>query len=169
MLTGKLVRVRHARNRLVPMYLNPADRNWLGVANQLLLAFRDAPGRTRGELEAELADVVGDGPGQLVHQGLTKLLEDRCETEVASEVPPGEVREAVFRTASTHHAAAAKAGQPFDRDAVLATVAAELKMSPEQFEQTLQAYDEVGRMLGGMIAHPEKFLPRGRPFADPDN
>ena len=88
MLTGKLVRVRHARNKLTPLYLDPRDKNWLGVVEQLLFAFRDAPGRTRGELEAELAGVVGDGPGQLVHQGLTKLLEDRCETEVASEVPP---------------------------------------------------------------------------------
>jgi len=139
MLTGKLVRVRHARNKLNPLYLDPRDKNWLGVAEQLLFAFRDAEGRTRGELEAELADVVGDGPGQLVHQGLTKLLEDRCETEVASEVPPGEVREAVFRTASTQHAAAAKAGQPFDRDAVLATVAAELKLLPEQVDQALFA------------------------------
>ena len=87
MLTGKLVRVRHARNKLTPLYLDPQNKNWLGVAEQLLFAFRDAPGRTRGELEAELADVVGDGPGQLVHQGLTKLLEDRCETEVALAKP----------------------------------------------------------------------------------
>jgi predicted nuclease of restriction endonuclease-like RecB superfamily len=99
MLTGKLVRVRFARNKLTPLYLSPTDRNWLGVAEQLLFAFRDAPGRTRGELEAELASAVGDGPGQLVHQGLTKLLEDRCETEVASEVPPDKLREAVFRAA----------------------------------------------------------------------
>src|SRR5918994_20087 len=133
MLTGKLVRVRHARNKLTPLYLDPRDKNWLGVAEQLLFAFREAPGRTRGELEAELADFVGDGPGQLVHQGLTKLLEDRCETEVASDVPPDKVREAVFRTSATRHAA--KEGQPFDRDAVLAAVAAELKLLPEQVDQ----------------------------------
>ena len=139
MLTGKLVRVRHARNRLVPMYLNPADRNWLGVAHQLLLAFRDAPGRTRGELEADLADLVGEGPGQLVHQGLAKLLEDRCETEVASDVPPDQVREAVFRTSALHHAATAKADRPFDRAAVLEEVAAELSLPPEQIDQALFA------------------------------
>ncbi len=36
-------------------------------------------------------------------------------------------------------------------------------VSHEQFDKTVLAYEEVGRMLGGMIAHPEKFAPRGRP------
>ena len=31
----------------------------------------------------------------------------------------------------------------------------------EQFTQAVRCYDEVGRMLGGMMAHPEKFTPRG--------
>lgn len=139
MLTGKLVRVRHVRNKLVPLYLDPRGKNWLGVAEQLLLAYRDAAGRTRGELEADLADVVGDGPGQLVHQGLAKLLEDRCEFEVSADVPPDRVREAVFRTSAGHHAAAAKAGKPFDRNAVLAETASELKLSSEQVDQALFA------------------------------
>src|SRR5436305_3901186 len=132
MLTGKLVRVRHARNKLVPHYLNARDPIWLGVADQLLSVFREAPGRTRGDLEAELADLVGDGPGQLVHQGLAKLLEDRCETEVSADVPPDQVREAVFRTSAQHHAAAMKAGAPFDRGVVLAALADELKLAPQQ-------------------------------------
>jgi predicted nuclease of restriction endonuclease-like RecB superfamily len=139
MLTGKLVRVRHARNKLVPLYLPPHDRNWLGVAEQLLFAFRDAAGRTRGELEADLGQPVGEGPGQIVHQGLAKLLEDRCEFEVASDIPPDRVRETVFRTAAQHHAAAAKAGTPFDRNAVLAAVAGELALAPEQVDLALFA------------------------------
>lgn len=39
-------------------------------------------------------------------------------------------------------------------------------LSSEQFDHCLRAYDEVGRMVGGMIAHPEKFVPRGKPSAD---
>lgn len=139
MLTGKLVRVRHARSKLLPLYLNPRDPNWLGVAEQLLLAYRDAPGRTRGELEADLADLVGEGPGQLVHQGLAKLLDDRCETEVAADVPPDEVRELVFRLSASEHKTAAVAGQRFDRQAVLVRAADELKLSPEQVDRALFA------------------------------
>ena len=76
MLTGKQVRVRVVRNKLTPLYLKPTDPALLGVAEQLLYAYRDAAGRTRGEIEAELADLLGEGPGQLVHQGLAKLLDE---------------------------------------------------------------------------------------------
>ena len=139
MLTGKMVRVRHARNKLVPLYLPAGDRQWLGLAEQLLFAFGDAEGRTRGELEEQLGDLVGDGPGQLVHQGLAKLLEDRCEFEVASDVPPETVREAVFRVSARHHAAVAATKLPFDRDAALKEAAGELDLSPEQVDLALFA------------------------------
>ena len=39
-------------------------------------------------------------------------------------------------------------------------------LSREQFDQAVKAYDEVGRMLCGMMAHPEKFAPRGSPGSD---
>jgi len=161
MLTGKLVRVRHAKNKLVPLYLNARDPVWLGVADQLLSTFREAPGRTRGEVEAELADSVGDGPGQLVHQGLAKLLEDRCETEVAADVPPEQVREAVFCASAARHAASAKTGVPFDRAAVLAAVAGEMKLLPEQLDQALFAdlWDEQ-RVLKFDDTTPAKLLER---------
>lgn len=139
MLTGKLVRVRHAKNKLVPMYIDAHNRDWLAAAEQLLFAYRDATGRTRGELEEQLADLVGDGPGQLIHQGLAKLLEDRCDFEVAADVPPDQVREAVFRTSAEHHASAGKAATPFDRDAVLTAVAGELHITPEQVDRALFA------------------------------
>src|SRR5437660_6208330 len=122
MLTGKLVRVRHARNRLLPQYLDTANEGWLALAEQLLFAYRSAPGRTRGEIEEELAPLVGEGPQSLLHQGLAKLLEDRCEFEVASDHPPDEIREAVFRAAAVHRAETAGSQRPFDRAAVLAEV-----------------------------------------------
>jgi predicted nuclease of restriction endonuclease-like RecB superfamily len=136
MLTGKLVRVRHARSKLVPLYLDPADRGWLGVAEQLLFAFRAAPGHTRGEVWGELEDVVGEGPRSLVHQGLAELLEDRCEFEVTADHPPDELREAAFRAAVAHRQ---KVGAAFDRAAVLAEVGAALALSAEQVEQSLFA------------------------------
>jgi uncharacterized protein len=161
MLTGKLVRVRHARNRLVPMYLNPHSDDWLGVAEQLLFAYRDSTGRTRGEVEEDLAELVGDGPTQLVHQGLAKLLEDRCEFEVAADVPPESVREAVFRTAGEHHALAAKEQQPFDREAVLVAVGRELSLNPEQVDLALFAdLKDEQRIISFDNVTPEQLLHR---------
>ncbi len=145
MLTGKLVRVRYARDRIVPHYLNVADPGWLEVAERLLELFRGQEGRTRGELEEDQREAFGDDPGQLVHQGLAKLLEDRCEFEVVSGRPPEQLRAAVFRAAACHRLAApadgeaALAAPPFDRAAVIAEVAGELKLSPEEVEGGLFA------------------------------
>src|ERR1700722_17145406 len=100
MLTGKMVRVRYARDQIVPQYLDAADPQWLDVAEQLLGIFRASNGSTRGELDEEIDDLFGDLPNPQIHQGLAKLLEDRCEFEVQSSLPPDEVREAVFGAAT---------------------------------------------------------------------
>jgi predicted nuclease of restriction endonuclease-like RecB superfamily len=161
MLTGKLVRVRHARNQLVPLYLDPADRGWLGVIEQLLFAFRGSPGRTRGEVLEDLADLVGEGPRSLVHRGLLDLLEDRCEFEVTADHPPDELRDRVFRAAVEARAEAAASGRPFDRAAVVAGVASELKLAPGQVEQGLFAdLKDERRVLAFKDTTPEWLLNR---------
>ena len=139
MLTGKQVRVRPVKNRLVPGYLNAASDDWLDAAEQLLLVFRESAGRTRGEIEADLADLLADGPTQLIHQGLAKLLDDRCEYEVATDLTPDRVREAVFRLSAEQHATAAAADRPFDRAAVLAAAGAELGHPAEAVDLALFA------------------------------
>jgi predicted nuclease of restriction endonuclease-like RecB superfamily len=89
MLTGKQVRVRYARDKIVPHYLDPEDAIWHEVADRLIELFRGAERKTRGELEQELEDSFGDDPTQLVPQGLAKLLEDRCDFAVDSgHAPP---------------------------------------------------------------------------------
>src|SRR6516162_11935826 len=100
MLTGKMVSVRYARDRIIPRYLDVKDPGWIEVAERLLTLFRGQEGRTRGELEEDQSELFGDDPSQLVHQGLAKLLEDRCEFEVASGHPPEAIRATVFRLAT---------------------------------------------------------------------
>jgi predicted nuclease of restriction endonuclease-like RecB superfamily len=143
MLTGKLVRVRYARDKIVPCYLDVADSLWHEVAERLLDLFRGAHQRTRGELEEAVLEAFGDAPNPLVHQGLAKLLLDRCEFEVAAAHPPEQLREAVFRIAAAHRrttplvpvAEGAEAEPPvlrnFDRSAVLQEVAAGLGLEPD--------------------------------------
>jgi len=139
MLTGKQVRVRVVKTKIVPQYIHADNRDWKSVAEQLLFAYRDAPGRTRGEIEDEVANLVGDGPTQLVHQGLAKLLEDRCEFEVAADFPPDQIRDSVFRVSSRVRTETAKAGVPFDRAAVLTEAAAELDLTAAQLDAGLFA------------------------------
>jgi predicted nuclease of restriction endonuclease-like RecB superfamily len=134
MLTGKLVRVRYARERILPCYLDAADPAWLEAAERLLELFRGQEGRTRGELETDIRETFGDDPGQFIHQGLAKLLEDRCVFEVVSDHPPERLRELVFAAAAAQRAAPRPDGTrpPFDREAVLREVGGPLTLAPER-------------------------------------
>ncbi len=142
MLTGKMVSVRYARDRIIPRYLDANDPGWGETAERLLALFRGQEGRTRGELEEDQEELLGDDPSQLVHQGLAKLIEDRCEFEVVSGHPPEAIRAAVFRAAARQRQTAASgdaALAPFDRDAVLREAANELTLTPEAVDQGLFA------------------------------
>lgn len=135
MLTGKLVRVRTVRNRLVPQYLDVMDPNWTELASQLIEMFRTFPGCSRQEVEEELAEVVGDSPSQIVHQGFAKLLEDRCEFEVDSQHEPSIVREQVFLEAARQRTA----GEVFSREQILQAVANQFSIAPELVDQAIFA------------------------------
>lgn len=135
MLSGKLVRVRYSRNRIVPQYIDVTDPSWCAIAERLLELFRTLEGCSRDELEEEVRDAVGDNPTQLVHQGLAKLLEDRCEFEVAADHPPEEIREHVFLAAARQR----HGPRPLDRATVLSEVAAGLGLSAEQIDRGLFA------------------------------
>src|SRR5262249_19131526 len=111
MLTGKMVRVRHGRDRILPSYIDTDSAVWLDVAEQLLELFRGQDGRTHGEIEQDMEEAFGSDPSQLVHQGLAKLLEDRCEFETVSGHPPDELRTAVFRAAAAWRTSAASGGR----------------------------------------------------------
>ena len=140
MLTGKLVRVRYARDHIVAQYLDAADADWLQVAEQLLGIFRASNGSTRGQLEAEIDDLFGDLPNPQIHQGLAKLLEDRCEFEVQASLPPEEVREAVFvAAAKKRQSILDQIGAAFSRAEILQAVAAELKTEMATLEASMFA------------------------------
>jgi predicted nuclease of restriction endonuclease-like RecB superfamily len=136
MLTGNLLRVRQSRGRIVPLYLDPSDRGWLDVAEQLLDLHRGREGCTRGELEQEVAELFGDDPRQLVHRGLARLVVDRCEFEMASERSPEEIRAAVFLESAAYRR---ERDQPFVRAAVVEQAAVNLGMSPTDVEAGLFA------------------------------
>lgn len=141
MLTGNLVRVRQSKGRIIPLYLNRNNPEWLEVAESLLLLFRDAKGRTRGEIEAEVHELVGEGLATLAHRGLAKVLEDRAEFEVVADVAPEAVREAVFTAAAEARKALKADGhrQPFRRDAVLNEVGGKLGLAPEKVAESMFA------------------------------
>src|SRR5262245_14663638 len=142
MLTGKLVRVRMNRDRIIPYYLDVDDSSVLEMAERLLDLFRGQEGRTRGELEDDLHEAFGNEHGHLIYQGLAKLLEDRCEFEVLPGQSPEQVREVVFRLATEQRKALQSAPSPppaFDRDVVLLQATVELGGTLEELDRALFA------------------------------
>lgn len=163
MLTGKLVRVRYHRDRVIPGYIDAGDADWLDVAERLRSLFAEMRGRPRGELEEELRDAYGDSPAHLVHRGLAKLLEDRCEFEVVSGQPPDKLRETAFRLAAEHRRKQQEAAGPgrFDRGAVLALAGEELGLTAEQVGQGLFAdLKSEQRLVGFKDVTAERLLQR---------
>jgi predicted nuclease of restriction endonuclease-like RecB superfamily len=137
-ITGDLVRVKVTKERVVPQYIDRASDHWLEMAESLLLLFREGTGMTRGEIQGEVAALIGGGgKATQVHRGLAKVLEDRAEFEVVSDLPPEEVRQKVFTAAAENRRRLlAEAPSPghrprFDRDIVLDAVASELKLAPD--------------------------------------
>jgi len=142
MLTGNLVRVVTSKQRVIPRYLPRESQQWLEVAESLLMIFREGVGMTRGEIEAEIDELVGEGMATLAHRGLAKVLEDRAEFEVVAEVPPETLRDKVFSAAAEHRKALRASGNhraPFLRDEVLDSVSKELGLSPDTIATSLFA------------------------------
>ncbi|MDB5351329.1 MAG: hypothetical protein JWN86_2576 [Planctomycetota bacterium] len=141
MLNGNLVRVRTSKSRVIPLYLNRDDPTWLEVAESLRLVFQEGVGTTRGEIEGEIDEMLGDDPKTLAHRGLAKVLEDRAEFEIVADVPPDQLREKVFSAAAAERKRLKAEGRraPFRRDFVLDSVAAELGIDAEKVTTSLFA------------------------------
>jgi uncharacterized protein len=146
MLTGDLVRVKIAKARVIPLYIDRNAAHWLEAAESLLLLFREGAGMTRGEIESEIDELFGGGgKATQVYRGLAKVLEDRAEFEVVADVPPEVIREKVFMAAADYRrqlrAEGAGPGHRalFRRDEVLSAVAAELNLEPDAVLNSLFA------------------------------
>ncbi len=146
MLTGDMVRVKIAKERVIPLYIDRNAARWLEAAESLLLLFREGIGMTRGEIESEIDALFGGGgKATQVYRGLAKVLEDRAEFEVVADVPPDVIREKVF-TAAADYRRQMRAGpavpghrEIFRRDEILNTIAQELNIAPEALATALFA------------------------------
>lgn len=143
MLTGNLVRVRIAKGRVIPLYLKRDDPYWLEAAESLLLVFREGVGLTRGAIQEQVDEVLGEGMQTLAQRGLAKVLEDRGAFEVVADLPPEQVREQVFTAAAAERlrlrALAGDHRQRFQREAVLKSAGAALGIEPGQIAASLFA------------------------------
>jgi hypothetical protein len=139
LLTADLVRVRKRDGALTPLYIRKDARARLfPVAEALLATTNRMIGRSRDEIDAALDAIAVPARDRVATMGLRKVIEDRSEYEVTEGVDPEGLRRDVFLAAAAAHRAL-DVGAEFDRDAVIADVAARLGTSKDAIEAGLYA------------------------------
>jgi uncharacterized protein len=137
LLTVDLVRARRKAGRIVPTYLAGAARERvLPVARYYLETYAGLVGKTRDEIDDAIEGLEVEARDRVAALGLRKVIEDRCEFAVASEVDPEALRDEVFRASAAAHRALDLHGS-FDRDAVLAEIAARRGVTPAAIDAAL--------------------------------
>ncbi len=143
MLTSSLIRARVAGGKLRPKFVDPADGELLDLAAQLtdLLGIAGREGWSRGQVDAELAELCEGVPDRKLADGLAKIGMDRAEFAAAEELVPSELRAAAFRLAARRGPLAMEPG-PLDlptADTVLAEVAAQRGVTLDAVRSSLFA------------------------------
>jgi uncharacterized protein len=137
LLTVDLVRARRKAGKIVPTYLAGAARERLiPAARYYLETYAALVGKTRDEIDDAIEGLEVEARDRVAALGLRKVIEDRCELAVSSEVDPEALRDEVFRAAAAAHRALDLRGS-FDRDAVLADIAARRGATPAAIDAAL--------------------------------
>lgn len=140
MLTVDLVRARRKKDKtLAPQYLHgDAAERLYAVARYYVETHEAKIGETRDEIDEALGALEVPARDRVAALGLRKVIEDRCSFAVAGDVDPEALRAEVFWAAARAHKDLDVRAQ-FDRDAVLAEVAAKLGTTPAAIEAGLYA------------------------------
>jgi predicted nuclease of restriction endonuclease-like RecB superfamily len=143
MLTRDLLRAQIRGREIRPSLIDPRRPKLREDAGALLDLFRAAVEErwTRSRLEEEVADQIGDRRDHKLVRGFAKVLLDRSSFEVHSPVPPGSLRDRVFRVAQDRGPLSLEPGplgRPVAED-VLDEVGREWGLSAREMEDALYA------------------------------
>lgn len=143
MLTSDLLRVRVKGKELHPTFLRTDRADLLKAAGAMVGTVEQAEqeGWTRGELSEQLSAPIRGHRSQKALKGLKKLLEDRCEFETKTPIPPSDLRKLVFERSAARGPLALEPnvlGHP-TADDIFAEIAEELNTSPQSVRDSLYA------------------------------
>ncbi len=141
MLTADLVRVTRRSGSITPRYVRRNREQAETVAALLCEEYSGAAGKTRGELDERIRDLVGDSPDFILSRGLAKLLDDRSEWGNNLGLDPVDVRRAVFEEAAGRGPVVRdpRVADGVSRAEVIAAVARKLDASAQDIEILMQA------------------------------
>lgn len=137
MLTSDLVRARVKDGALTLVTLSAASRGEaVRIADEYLAIARAMVGEPRDSVVEAMREVEVRMRLEKVAAGLSKLLFDACEIEADSELDPVRLREEVF-LGSTEARRSAETVDAFDRESLLASIAARHGISVAELERAM--------------------------------
>lgn len=137
MLTSDLAFSWRRGDKIFPRLIKTNNQSFLIDAENIIAVFDEFIGKTRGEIERELEEYVGNGTDYRILRGFIKLLYDRSEFQTQSAVEPFEIRRKIFLEARKFQPVLPNS---YQRDAVLQTVAEnEFQIEPNEIEADLYA------------------------------
>ncbi|HEX5656794.1 MAG TPA: DUF790 family protein [Polyangiales bacterium] len=138
MLTAELVRARRNGAELKLTELGKARPRAIELVRDMITLAEAHVGQTRAELQEALGAVEVKASEHKLALGLRKLVEDRLEFEMESELDPRAVRAEVFGAAAAARRVLGP-GSPLERAAFLQEQAEQRSLSVEQLERALYA------------------------------
>lgn len=139
MLTSDLLRFRRKGQRILPRWLRGPDAELaLSIAADFLQILSNSNNQSREDIDEALSAVPVPADARLVGLGLRKVLESLCTWDVPEGIDPETVRHEVFLAGAKAHRGL-DVRQEFDRNVVLAEVAAKLGQTPEAIDAALYA------------------------------
>ncbi len=150
MLTLDLLRYRVDGDVVYPIFLSPGKGSkYAKMAEQTVSLYREAIGRTAGELEEALEEAQGTGTDYKVSRGLAKTMDGFTELVAPWEGDAEELRRAVFTLAAERSPVVRQADLIFHNTSslVLADIARELKMEPQTLMTALYSDLPENRVL----------------------
>jgi hypothetical protein len=134
MLPSNLLIVWKRKGTIQPRYAKPSTYN-LQVANSLIEAYKHGVGKKKSTLKKLADDLEDEGYDYHLVRGLSLLLDRRSVFKCTSPFDPPELRRKIFQATGK----TGPATTPEQRKAIIEIVAAQLKISSEQLEETMYA------------------------------
>lgn len=139
MLTNDLLIARNIKGKIYPSYLKQKQKQYyLSLIDNLIKLFETHIGLTLDELDESIKSFYDATINKKVLNGFIKLLKDRCEFAVESDISPENIRKEVFLF-STNHWQSLGVKTSFDRESVLAKVGERLSLTPKEIEDQMYA------------------------------
>lgn len=134
MLTGNLLRFWTQGPNIGPKYIDVGSPSYLRMAEELIGRFVNHKGKRRADLKKAIDAYISDSTDYKIQKGLAKLLFDLCEFHVQSCVDPVLLRKKLFSLAAENHPVVGEPDllHPVTRSDILAVVASEHKVTPEE-------------------------------------